>query len=216
MTHLLSGWLFLFTASMPSATITADVAGFENIPIDLWVERTGRIMPLSAPMPMAEEFRIWIENHSETAILVIVLKKKCGPAGASSLHHQADCGVAEEYFYYRFEDNSPIGPGEQRSISLVLSARHATGTHYTVVPHSLLFEDGTSFGKREPYANKYLETLLPSIRRRESSKVSSREIPNDSERAWLEKIREIAGAIVTESARLEEQSLTAPNRPPSR
>lgn len=98
-----------------------------------------------------------VTNTSPASIIAFVFKSACAPESRGLL--EAATGVTEHYFYAQ-SSREPISAGDTRALYVVPHRKTADkSSRCAFVPISILFDDGTSWGAREPYAEKYLSTL---------------------------------------------------------
>lgn len=173
----------------------------EDLPVELLLLSKGQTRSsLSNRQALRfEEYDLNIVNHSESAIVMIVFKKQCKRPGRplGDGRQRSSCGESLRYFV------DPVEAGETRVLSLKYSSD--LGADYVVRSHSVLFEDGTSLGTREPYATQYLNNFLPTLQYYESMSVLSRRQMDAEEKVKLTRLRKIVEAVAEASRHADDR-----------
>lgn len=155
---------------------------------------------------LAERHRLRIANRSPNAILMVVYKHLCAdPDRAGEEANWTDCGTSKAYFHMAASPRyQPIEPGRTRDLDLVLSTKRSSQVR--IVPICILFEDGTSIGKREPYASKYLDMIKPMAEYFRSLSPGERARLSAERRTRLSRITDMALAIASRSSQIEKDA----------
>ncbi len=142
-----------------------------------------------------DRYVLEVRNASDAPILALVFKKVCAPPSEEPVSYPgARVATTELYFYHgQGSQVAPIGVGETRPVNITVFRGFGPGSNCALIPFSALFEDGKSWGVREPYATKYVSVLHTWIEGHEEKSLDS------ENRELMHTLKHVANAIVTES-----------------